>query len=183
MATAQARIHQQTTLRDGTVVTIRPIRPDDASRLQAFHARLSAETIYWRYLGPHPVLSTAEVQRLTNVDGENRVAVVATRTEQYQEDILGVTRYERLVTGRADEAEFAIVVEDRFQRRGVGTLLWNHLTAQARAHGVRLLVAVVHPQNYPMLSFMRHSGLKMDIQQYGGVMTVRVNVTGKVHGS
>jgi RimJ/RimL family protein N-acetyltransferase len=171
---ALARVFDQTTLTDGTAVTIRLIRPDDAPGLQAFHARLSPETIYWRYLGGHPVLSAVEAERLTHVDCEDCVGFVATYREDCQQDIIGVARYERLGAGHADEAEFAIVVEDRFQRRGIGTLLWRQLTTHACEHGVRLFVAVIHPENYRMLNFLRRSSLKMDTKQYGGVMTVRV---------
>jgi RimJ/RimL family protein N-acetyltransferase len=171
---AQTLVFDHMTLADGTAVTIRPIRPDDAPGLQAFHTRLSPETIYWRYLGAHPVLSAVEAERLAHVDCENRVAFVATHMENSQEDIIGVARYERLGTGHADEAEFAIVVEDRFQRRGIGTLLWRQLTMHACAHGVRLFVAVIHPENHRMLNLMRRSGLKMDTKLNGGVVTVRV---------
>jgi RimJ/RimL family protein N-acetyltransferase len=171
---AQALVFAPRTLADRTAVSLRPIRPDDVPALQALHARLSPETIYWRYLGVHPVLATAEAERLTHVDCENCVAFVTTCTENSQEDIVGVARYERLGAGHADEAEFTIVVEDRFQRRGIGTLLWRQLTAQARAHGIRLFVAVIHPENQRMWRFMRRSGLKMDTKLYGGVMTARV---------
>jgi len=171
---AGAPVFEHRTNAHGTSISIRPTRPDDAPRLQAFHARLSPETIYWRYLAAHPRLSAAEAERLMSVDGENRVAFVATHTEKCQEDIVGVARYERLRAGQAGEAEFAIVVEDRFQRQGVGTRLWRQLTAYACAHGVRLFVAVVHPENYRMLNFLRHSGLKLDTKLYGGVVTVRV---------
>ncbi len=174
MVAAQRLVLDHASLADGTAVAIRLIRPDDGPGLQAFHARLSPETIFWRYLGVHPELSDMEAERLAHVDCENCVAFVATHTQDSQEDIIGVARYERLGTGQAEEAEFAIVVEDRFQRRGVGTLLWRRLTEHARAHSVRLFVAVIHPDNYPMRSFMRRSGLKMDAKLYGGVMTVRV---------
>ncbi len=163
-----------TILRDGTNVTIRPIRPDDAPRLQAFHARLSPQTIFWRYLYAHPVLSATEAQHLARVGCENHVAFVASRTEQSREEIVGMACYERLGPGHADEAEFAIVVEDRFQRQGIGTLLWGQLTAHACTHGIGRFIAEVHPLNYPMLNFFRRTGLKIDAKPDEGIVIVRV---------
>jgi RimJ/RimL family protein N-acetyltransferase len=161
---------EHTILEDGTALTIRPIRPDDAPRLQAFHARLSPETIYWRYLCPHPKLSAAEAERFTNVDYQHRMAFVAIQAEQEQEDVIGVARYECLRAGHADQAELAIVVEDRFQRRGIGTILLAHLTNHARTHGIRALVAEISAQNQRMLNFMRRSGLPTKTKLEDGVI-------------
>ena len=168
---------EHTILEDGTALTIRPIRPDDAPRLQAFHARLLPETIYWRYLCPHPELSAAEAERFTNVDYEHRMAFVATQAEQGQEDIIGVARYERLRAGPADQAELGLVVEDRFQRRGIGTILFRHLVTHAQSHGIRAFVAEIGAQNHRMLNFMRRSGLAAQTQLDGGVMEMQVNLT------
>ena len=59
-------------LRDGSRLTIRPIRPDDAPRLQALHARLSPESIYFRFLGWRPALSEQEAERFANLDYDTR---------------------------------------------------------------------------------------------------------------
>src|SRR4051812_34175012 len=64
-------------LRAGTRLGVRPIRPGDADALVALHARLSADTIYRRYFGARPHLSTADVDRFTRVDGHVRFALVA----------------------------------------------------------------------------------------------------------
>src|SRR5574341_2377408 len=85
------------TLPGGAAVTLRPIRPDDVPRLQVFHTRLSPETIYLRFLGMHPTLSDKEAEKLANVDYQTRMALVATRTEQEEESLIGVARY--AVTG------------------------------------------------------------------------------------
>ena len=64
MATERMREAETVALKDGSIVTLRPIRPDDAQRLQAFHARLSPETVYLRWLSAHPVLTEAEATDL-----------------------------------------------------------------------------------------------------------------------
>lgn len=75
------------TLRDGTALTIRPIWPEDAPRLQALHARLSPETIYLRFMGMPPVLFLHEAEQLAQVNYQTRMAFVATREQGNQEII------------------------------------------------------------------------------------------------
>ncbi|HMQ25823.1 MAG TPA: hypothetical protein PKA98_07535, partial [Acidimicrobiales bacterium] len=64
-------------LADGSTAHVRPIRPDDRGLLQAFHARQSAESIYFRYFTPHPTLSEADLDRFTQIDYRDRMAFVA----------------------------------------------------------------------------------------------------------
>src|SRR5436853_485653 len=83
-----------------------PIRPDDATGLITFHARQSAESIYFRFFGARPRLSEAEVEHFVHVDGHDRMAFVALLGD----DLIGVARYDRLA-GRSD-AEVAFFVDD-----------------------------------------------------------------------
>jgi GNAT superfamily N-acetyltransferase len=163
-------------LDDGTVLNIRPITPDDVLRLQAFHTRLSPETIHGRYLGPHPVLTTAEAEHFAHVDHQHRMAFVATVFTGDAEAIVGVARYDCLGAGLEAQAEAAIVVEDRYQGRGVGTILLHQLTGYARAHGVRTLVAEVSGANDRFMDFIRRSGLPTTRNFEGGVWEIRVTL-------
>jgi hypothetical protein len=88
---------------------IRSIRPDDAQRLRAFHARLSEDTIRNRFFGPHRCLAESEVLRFTSPAAGHEVALAATSDEV----IIGVARAIRL--GSGDVAEVAFVVEDAYQ--------------------------------------------------------------------
>jgi RimJ/RimL family protein N-acetyltransferase len=164
------------TLRDGARLTIRPIQPDDAPRLQAFHARLSPESIYLRFLSPHPVLSASEAEQFTNVDYQSRLAFVATRLEGQEESIVGVARYDVLGPSRPGAAEAAIVVEDDYQGRGVGTRLADCLVAYARDHGIRTIVAEVEAENERMLNFIRRSGLPATKKLENGVLEIQVKI-------
>src|ERR1700730_15781718 len=87
-------------------IVIRSIRPDDATRLHAFHARLSDDTIRNRFFGAHRVLPDAEVRRFTSPVPGNDAALVAT----LDEEIVAVGRYNRF--GGDDAAEVAFVVQD-----------------------------------------------------------------------
>jgi hypothetical protein len=70
---------------------VRPIRPEDADAFRAFHAALSAESVYYRYFSPKPRLSDSEVARFTTVDMADRVALVAVLGEE----IVADARYDR----------------------------------------------------------------------------------------
>ena len=139
-------------LADGGTVHFRPIVPEDAERLRAFHSRLSPETIYNRFFTLVRTLSARDMERFTNVDHEDRVAVVAL----LRDDIIGVCRYERLAG--TSVAEVAVVVEDAHQGRGIGVLLLEHVEAAARERGIDRFVADVLPSNQRMLDVFRSAG-------------------------
>ncbi|MBF8282617.1 MAG: N-acetyltransferase protein [Anaerolineales bacterium] len=177
MSVVPSHATETVTLPDGTAVTLRPIRPDDVPRLQALHSRLSPETIYLRFLGMHPTLFDKEAEKLANVDYQTRMALVATRTEQEEESLIGVARY--AVTGpeRPGEAEVAIVIEDQYQGQGLGTLLVDRIMAYARAHGVRVFFMEVNAENDRILHFVRRSGLPTEKVFREGVWEIRVKIS------
>ncbi len=142
-------------LSDGGTVHLRPITPDDADRLRAFHERLSPETVYNRFFTAVRTLSARDVERFTRVDHDERAAVVALLRDQ----IVGVVRYARL--SDPGSAEVAVVVEDAHQGRGLGALLLEHLTAAARERGVERFVADVLPSNRRMLAVFRSAGFAL----------------------
>lgn len=146
--------HADVVLVDGRTVHIRPISPDDADRLRDFHAGLSAETIQYRFFSPHPTLSDQEVEHFTNVDHDDRVALVATLGAR----MIGVARYERLQD--RDSAEVAFVVSDEHQGRGVGALLLEHLAAAARERGISRFEASVLTTNRRMLQVFSTAGFE-----------------------
>ena len=139
-------------LTDGGTVHLRPILPEDTDRLQAFHSRLSKETVYNRFFAYRPVLSDADLARFTQVDHRDRVALVATLNDA----IVGVVRYDRFPGSQ--DAEVAFVVEDGHQGRGLGPLLLEHLADAARERGITGFTADVLPTNRPMLGVFRTAG-------------------------
>ncbi len=140
-------------LRDGSTAHLRPIHVDDDERLRDFHGRLSPQTVYYRFFAPYPTLTARDVERFTHVDHDSRVALVAT----VHDEIVGVTRYDRLPGEQAD-AEVAFTVRDDYQGRGLGSVLLEHLAAAARERGVRRFVAAVLPDNVRMLHVFREAG-------------------------
>jgi len=166
------------TLRDHTPLIVRPIRSDDAPRLQALHSHLTPESIYLRFLDMHPSLQLEEAQRLANLDYRTRMAFVATEKTGDDEIIVGVARY--AVTDKLDEAEYAIVVEDPYQGRGVGTILMDRLLNYARSSGIAFFVAEVSVENEGMMHLLHRLGLPIEKHLDAGVgvweMRIALNV-------
>jgi RimJ/RimL family protein N-acetyltransferase len=133
------------TLHDGTRILVRPIEPGDKARLSAALGRLSRETIRRRFFAAKPGFTSGELRYLTEVDGRNHLALVALPAED-PDSIIAVARCVRLADS-ADTAEFAIVVGDAYQGRGLGTLLARELAGAARAAGIRRFAATMLSDN------------------------------------
>ncbi len=153
--------------RAGTVVRVRPIRPDDAAALIAFHSALSAHTVYLRFFGFHPVLTATEVERFTQVDYADRLALVALVGTR----MVGVGRYDRIP--RTSEAEVAFIVDDDYQHQGIGTLLADELVRAARRQGVRSFLADTLAENTGMLELFHSMGFPVRSAFVDGVVRVR----------
>lgn len=153
-------------LKDGTPVTIRPIRPEDEPMMVRFHETLSERSVYFRYF--HPIRLNARVahERLTRMcfidySREMALVVVLPDREAQREDILGVGRLIR-VHGTRD-AEFAILVSDQWQRQGIGTELLARLVQIGREEKLERIVADILPDNTEMQHVCEKIGFK---QQY-----------------
>lgn len=139
-------------LRDGACVPVRRIRADDAAALQRLVGRSSDRAVELRFFGPLKELSDEMAERFADVDGEDRHALVALDPEN-PDEIVGVVRYER--ERGTDVAEYAALIEDRFQGRGLGIGLTRRLVEAGRQNGIRRLYAMVMRENAGMLSLLR----------------------------
>lgn len=144
----------------GTPMLMRPIRPDDAERLKVFFDQLSAESRLWRFLHPIRVMSPQMVARFSQVDYDRDMALVAVEDGLGPDaPLIGVARYFR--EPNESRCEFAIVVADSWQGRGVAKVLMQHLIDTARANGLDTMIGLVHGNNTKMLSFMRRLGFSI----------------------
>lgn len=134
-------------LTDGTRVPVRPIRAADATALRRFHRGLSERTVYQRFFAPLPELSAEQTRYFTRVDGQRRFALVAVDPAGSHE-LVAVVRFDLDEDG--DGAEYAAVVADGWQGRGLGRAMTRRLIAAARSRGVRRLYAFVLPDNTRM---------------------------------
>ena len=139
-------------LRDGTCVLVREVRAEDAPALQRLVGRLSEHSIELRFFGPMKELSEEKARHFAEVDGKNRFALVALDPED-EGEIVAVVRYER--EGSTNGAEYAALVEDRFQGRGLGIGLTRCLIEAAQERGIKRLHALVLRENGRMLRLLR----------------------------
>ena len=135
----------QRVLKDGSRILIRPIRPSDKEELAAGLHRLSERSVQLRFLTPKPRFSKGELRYLTEVDGRSHVAFVAVRPER-PGTIVAVARYVALGDA-AGTAEAAIVVADRLQGLGLGSILADELAREAVRNGVRRFSATMLSEN------------------------------------
>ena len=155
---------------DGHRLRLRAVVPDDAEALVRFHEGLSSETVYRRFLGPHPRLSADEVRRFVTVDYADRLALVVEDGER----LVAVGRYDRLPG--TDEAEVAFVVADAFQHHGIGKLLLGELARAARTRGIVTFVASTLSDNRDMLRVFFDSGYDVTSSHSSGVVDVRFDI-------
>jgi GNAT superfamily N-acetyltransferase len=155
-------------LSDGTLIELRPIRPDDKKGLAAGYAHLSERSRLRRFLGPKPRLTASDLRYLTEVDGVNHYAVVA----MWGKYIVGVARWVRLVEN-PEEAEVAVVVGDPLQGMGLGKILARDLADSARARGISRVRASIMSDNPPAMALMRLiAGRLTDGGQHAGIHEV-----------
>ena len=147
-------LEQAILLNDGSQLMLRPVRPDDAEREHAFVAKLSVASRYSRFQYPVSVLSAEMMARFTQLDYDREMALLLLVPET--SEIVGVARY----FPNADRVsiEFACVVADEWQGRGVGTTLMNALIVCARAAGYVSMDGAVLSANAGMLSLAAHLG-------------------------
>lgn len=140
----------------GPAVTLRPIRPEDAEMEQAFVKSLSAESRYFRFMDTLRELTPQMLMRFTQIDYDREMAFVATVQAQARELEIGVARY--VANPDGESCEFALVIADDWQRRGLGRRMMEQLIAVAHASGLRSMIGHVLAENRGMLSLCQQLG-------------------------
>ncbi|URD52818.1 bifunctional acetate--CoA ligase family protein/GNAT family N-acetyltransferase [Chroococcidiopsis sp. CCNUC1] len=143
----------QWTMRDGTIVTIRPIRPEDEPLMVQFHQTLSEESVYFRYFHLIKLSQRIAHERLTRIcfiDYDREMALVAEyhHPQTSTREILAVGRLSKL--HGFNEAEFAILVGDRHQRQGLGTELLSRLLQVGRDEKLARITGEILAENRAM---------------------------------
>lgn len=154
--------------RDGLVVRIRPVHPDDLELMKAFVAGLSARTGYQRLLSPRtPALP--ELRRWVDIDIKREFALVAVVEAGARQRQVGVARFVHV--GGDDDAEFAIVLSDEWQGRGLGRVLLQRLIQEAHGRGLQRLVGSTLSENQGMLRLARSLGFALRRSLEGAFIT------------
>ena len=154
------------TLKDGTPVHIRPIRPEDAPVLiEAFH-HLSPQSIYQRFFTTMSELSPGMARYLSDVHQKNRFALVA----QAGSELAGVGRYER--TTDPELVELGLLVIDAWQSRGLGRILLRHVLKAAESNGIRRFRADILADNRRMLRLLAEEMTILERRTDAGVVSI-----------
>ncbi len=149
-------------LRNGTPVTIRPIRPEDEPLLVDFHKTLSEESVYYRYFSALKLDQRIAHERLIRMcfnDYDREIALVAEHRAGSKTEIIGVGR---LTKARGlNEAEFALVISDKYQRNGLGTELLRRLVQIGRDEKVGRITASILAENHGMHTVSKRVGFTL----------------------
>lgn len=153
---------------DGTKLRIRPIRPEDEPLMVKFHEPLSEQSIYMRYFRALNLDQRTAHERLTRIcfiDYDREMALVATRRnpESGEQEILGVGRLSKFYLG--EEAEFALLISDKFQRQGLGTELLRRLLQIGEVEGVKKVMAYMLPENRGMKRIAEELGFSFEREE------------------
>ena len=156
-------------LRDGSEVLVRPVRPEDKPLFVAGWAELSEESVYRRFLQSRDVLTVDELALFTEVDHVDHEAIGALAGGHG----VGVARYVRDVA-RPHVAEWAVVVVDAWQGRGLGSALLRRLCARASANGIRVFTATLLASNEAVLALLGSLGEVRVVRRDGPAIEVDV---------
>lgn len=162
---------------DGSPVTIRPIRREDATMEQDFVKHLSPDSRYKRFMSTFQELPPGKLKYLTEIDYVRHLALVAVMQQDGQELEIGVARYVANPSGTT--CEFAVAIDDAWQGSGVAGILMLALIDAAKSRGMESMEGFILASNYKMLKFARQLGfaLHRDPEDSGQVIAVRSLLT------
>ncbi len=167
------------TMRDGTEVVIRPLRPEDEPLLVKFHETLSEQSVYMRYF--HMVALTQRIahdrlMRICFLDYDRELALVADykHPDTGEHEILGVARLSR--EPGTDEAQFGVLVADPVQKLGLGAELVHRLVAVGREEKIRKITAEMLPDNYAMQKVCERLGFRLERLAEEGVVRAEIEL-------
>ena len=155
-----ARYKATETLTNQELLTIRAVRPDDKHLILETLINVSPSSIYRRLFHFKNEITAEDWKMMTEVDFMDVVQLVATIEREGDEHIVGGGRYMRSgVSQREQKAEVAMLIDDRHQGWGIGSRIFKHLVAIARASGITQFEAEVLPSNTAMMKVFERSSL------------------------
>jgi acyl-CoA hydrolase len=162
------------TLHDGTEIFFRPVKPTDEPALTEMLYSLSIDSVEKRYFTHTKKFPHKDVQRLTNLDYNQDLAIVGVVPSPGGEDIVAIAQY--FLAPETRKAEVAFIVQDEWQDKGMGTYLLNYLTKIAIQSGVKSFYATVLPTNKAMLNIFYNSGYDVDTEFDGSSYAITYDI-------
>ena len=163
------------TLRDGTEIFFRPIKPTDEPALSEMMYSLSERSVRTRYMTHTMAFPHKDIQRVTNIDYRQDIAIVGVVPRVSGEEIVAIAQY--YLDPKTQSAEVAFLVQDEWQRKGMGTFLLDYVTQIAKQRGVKKFWAKVLPSNEPMLTIFHNSGYKINTTFDGEAYDISYDLT------
>ena len=163
------------TLRDGTEIFFRPVKPTDEPALAEMLYSLSEKSVKTRYMTGTMSFPHSDVQQLANIDYQKDLAIVGVVPGISDEEIVAIAQY--FLDPETQSAEVAFLVQDEWQSRGMGTFLLDYISKVARQRGVKKFVAKVLPNNKAMLNVFYNSGYKVNTKFDGEVYNIDYELT------
>ena len=158
---------------NGMVITIRPIRPEDAEMEQEFVKAMSDESRYYRFMDTLRELTQSMLVRFTQIDYDREMAFVAVGQDgAFSQQILGVVR--AIASPDQSDAEFAILVRSDLKGLGLGKLMMEKIVRYARERGIGQLSGMTMPSNRGMIDLAKRLGFKIDIQLEDGIVNMEL---------
>jgi acetyltransferase len=149
-------------MRDGTPVLLRPMKPEDEQLVSDFLGKCSEDTVYFRYFRLIKKWTHEMLIRFTQNDYDREMGLMAIGSPPGPEVMLGVCRL--VMEANRETAEFAIIVADQWQGKGLGPKLVEEVIAIARERRVKLLWGEVLATNQPMLEMVKRLGFSLNRQ-------------------
>jgi acetyltransferase len=158
-------------MKGGGQILIRPIRPEDEPLMARFHERLSERSVYFRYFHPMKLDQRVKHERLARIcfiDYDREIALVGL----HEGEIVAVGRLVKLPQSEAaePESEFAILISDQYQKRGLGVELLRRLVDIARKEKMRIVSAEILPENRGMQRVCERLGFRLRHSYGDGVV-------------
>jgi acyl-CoA hydrolase/RimJ/RimL family protein N-acetyltransferase len=163
------------TLQDGSEIFFRPIKPTDEYALKDMLYSLSDSSIRTRYMTQTMTFPHKDVQQLANIDYTQDICIVGTVPGVSGDQIVAIAQY--FLDPKTQAAEVAFVVQDEWQKKGMGTFLLDYLTQIAKKRGVKKFYAKVLPVNKAMLAVFYNSGYKVNTEFDSEVYNISYELT------
>ncbi|MCD6176087.1 MAG: GNAT family N-acetyltransferase [Planctomycetes bacterium] len=168
-------LEQYDTLHDGTEIFFRPIKPTDDTALSKMLYSLSPTSIRTRYMAQTVAFPHRDIQQLTNIDYTQDISIVATVPGISGDQVVAIAQY--YLDPKTQAAEVAFLVQDEWQKKGMGTFLLAYLAKIAKQRGVKQFYAKVLAANKPMLAIFHNTGYPVKTEFDGEVYNVTYNLT------
>ena len=163
------------TLHDGTEIFFRPIKPTDDAALSEMLYSLSPASIRTRYMAQTVAFPHRDIQRLTNIDYTRDISIVGTVPGISGDQVVAIAQY--YLDPKTQAAEVAFLVQDEWQKKGMGTFLLAYLAQIAKQRGVKQFYAKVLAANKPMLAIFHNTGYQIKTEFDGEVYSITYDLT------